>query len=93
MNIFDMRKLGVAVLAVLLLSLAETGFAQKVTDYTADQVTMGADGKPIKQNKIYFSGGKMRMDNVMPQSGANLIMIYRSDLKKNFMFNTHCCPN
>jgi hypothetical protein len=41
MNIFDLRKLGVAVLAVLLLSPAATGFAQKVTEYTADQVTMG----------------------------------------------------
>jgi len=88
MNIIDLRKVGVAALAVLLLSLAATGFAQKVTDYTADQVTIGADGKPIKQSKIYFSGGKMRMDDVMPQSGANLIMIYRSDLKKNFMLNT-----
>jgi hypothetical protein len=88
MNIFDLRKLGVAVLAVLLLSFAATGFAQKVTNYTADQITMGADGKPIGQSKVYFSGGKMRMDDVMPQSGAKLVMIYRSDLKKNFMLNT-----
>ena len=58
MNIFDLRKVGVAVLVVLLLSLAATGFAQKVTDYTADQVTMGADGKFIKQSKVYFPGGK-----------------------------------
>ncbi len=88
MNNFDMRKLVVAVLAVLLLSFAATGFAQKVTDYTAEQVTTGADGKPVSQSKIYLSSGKMRMDNVMPQSGANLIVIYRSDLKKNFMLNT-----
>lgn len=88
MSIFDLRKLGVAVLVVLLLSFAATGFAQKVTDYTADQVTMGPDGKPIKQSKVYFSGGKLRIDDVMPQSGAKLIMIYRSDLKKNFMLNT-----
>lgn len=88
MNIFDLRKLGGVVLAVWLLSMAAPGFAQKVTDYTADQVTMGADGKPIKQGKVYFSGGKMRLDDVMPQSGAKLVMIYRSDLKKNFMLNT-----
>jgi hypothetical protein len=88
MNIFGLRKLGVAVLAVLLLSFAATGFAQKVTNYTADRVTMGAEGKPIEQSKVYFSGGKMRMDNIMPQSGAKLVMIYRSDLKKNFMLNT-----
>jgi hypothetical protein len=88
MNIFDLRKLGVAVLAVLLLGFAAPGFAQKVTHFTADQVTMGADGKPIGQIKIYFSDGKMRMDDFMPQSGAKLIMIYRSDLKKNFMLNT-----
>jgi hypothetical protein len=88
MNIFDLRKWGVGLLAVLLLSFAATGFAQKVTDYTADQVTMSADGKPVSQSKVYFSGGKMRLDDAMPQSGAKLVIIYRSDLKKNFMLNT-----
>jgi hypothetical protein len=88
MNIFDLRKLGVAVLPVLLLCFAATGFAQKVTNFTADQITMGADGKPVGQSKVYFSGSKMRMDDVMPQSGAKVVMIYRSDLKKNFMLNT-----
>jgi hypothetical protein len=88
MKNFDMRKLGAAVLALLLLSFAATGFAQKVTDYTAEQVTLGADGKPVTQSKIYLSGGKMRVDNFMPQAGTNLIVIYRSDLKKNFMLNT-----
>jgi hypothetical protein len=88
MNIFDLRKLSVGLLALLLLSLAATGFAQKVTDYTADQVTLGPDGKPVAQSKIYFSGGKMRLDDAMPQSGVKLVVIYRSDLKKNFMLNT-----
>ena len=88
MSIFDLRKVGVAVLVVLSLSFAATGFAQKVTDYTADQVTMGVDGKSIKQSKVYFSDGKMRLDDAMPQSGAKLVIIYRSDLKKNFMLNT-----
>jgi hypothetical protein len=41
-----------------------------------------------RASKVYFSGGKMRIDDVMPQSGAKLIMVYRSDLKKNFMLNT-----
>jgi hypothetical protein len=88
MNFLDLRKLSVGLLALLLLSLAATGFAQKVTDFTADQVTLAADGKPVKQSKIYLSGGKMRMDDAMPQSGAKLVVIYRSDLKKNFMLNT-----
>ena len=88
MNIFNMRKSAVVVLAMLSLSFAATGFAQKVTEYTAEQVTMGADGKPVAQSKIYLSGGKMRVDGLMPQSGAQLIMIFRSDLKKSFMLNT-----
>ena len=87
MNNFRMRRSAVAVLASLLLSLPAAGFAQKVTDYTAEQVTMAADGKPIAQSKIYLSSGKMRVDDVMPQSGSHLIVIYRSDLKKNFMLN------
>ena len=88
MNIFNLKKSAVVVLAMLSLSFAATGFAQKVTEYTAEQVTMGADGKPIAQSKIYLSGGKMRMDGFMPQSGAQLIVIFRSDLKKSFMLNT-----
>ena len=88
MNIFGLRMLGVGVLAVFLMSFAATGFAQKVTDFTADQVTMAADGKPGTQSKIYLSGGKMRLDDAMPQSGTKLVIIYRSDLKKNFMLNT-----
>ena len=49
MNIIDLRKLGVAVLSVLLLSLSATGFAQKVTDYTADQVTGTGCGRKTDQ--------------------------------------------
>jgi hypothetical protein len=88
MNIFDRRKWTVGGLAALALSVAAAAYAQKVADFTADQVTLDAAGKPLRQSKVYFSAGKMRMDDVMPQSGVNLIMIYRSDLKKNFMLNT-----
>jgi hypothetical protein len=88
MNIFDVKKVRVAMLVVLSLSFAATGFAQKVTHYTAEQVTIGAEGKPIGQTKVYFSGGNVRMDDVMPQAGAKLVMILRGDLKKNFMLNT-----
>ena len=30
----------------------------------------------------------MRLDDVMPQAGAKIIVIFRGDLKKNFMVNT-----
>jgi hypothetical protein len=88
MNAFDLRKCTVGALTVLAMSFAAAAYAQKVADFTADQVTLDAAGKPLRQSKVYFSAGKMRMDDVMPQSGVNLIMIYRSDLKKNFMLNT-----
>ena len=58
MRVFKLRTLKVAVLAVLLLGFAAAGFAQKVTHYTADQVTIGKDGKPIGQSKVYLSGEK-----------------------------------
>jgi hypothetical protein len=87
MKICYVRNIGAAALAVLLLSLAVTGFAQKVSDFTADQVTLSADGKTLAQSKLYFSGGKMRLDDFMPQSGTKMIMISRSDLKKVFMIN------
>lgn len=88
MNVFDLRKWTLSALAALAMSVAAAADAQKVADFTADQVTLDAAGKPLRQSKVYFSAGKMRMDDVMPQSGVNLIMIYRSDLKKNFMLNT-----
>lgn len=87
MKMCCVRNIGAAALAVLLLSLAATGFAQKVNDFTADQVTLSADGKILAQSKLYFSGGKMRLDDFMPQSGTKMIMISRSDLKKVFMIN------
>jgi hypothetical protein len=81
------RTVGTVALVVLALSLAATGFAQKVNDFTADQVTVGADGKILSQSKVYFSGGKMRLEDAMPQSGTKLIMISRGDLKKMYMIN------
>lgn len=88
MKIAATRNWARVALSVWFVGLAATGFAQKVTDYTADQVTMSADGKMERQSKVYFSGGKMRLDDPMPQSGAKLVVIFRSDLKKNFMLNT-----
>lgn len=88
MNVFDLRKWTVVVLVAWVMSAAAVADAQKVADFTADQVTLDAAGKTLRQSKVYFSAGKMRMDDVMPQSGVHLIMIFRSDLKKNFMLNT-----
>jgi hypothetical protein len=82
------RKWTVAAMTVLFLLMAGSGFAQKVTDYTAEQVTISPDGKKEMHSKVYFSGGKMRLDDPMPQSGIKMVVIYRSDLKKNFMLNT-----
>ncbi|MCU0559121.1 MAG: DUF4412 domain-containing protein [Desulfobacterales bacterium] len=87
MKIFGNRNRKAAVWTLLVLSWAAAGFAQKVSDFTAEQVTMGADGKILSQTKVYFSGGKMRLDDAMPQSGTKLIMISRGDLKKMYMIN------
>lgn len=87
MKHFFIRTSGAAALAVLVLSWAAVGFAQKVNDFTADQVTLDPDGKPVAQSKVYFSGGKMRIDDAMPQSGTKLIVISRGDLKKMYMIN------
>jgi hypothetical protein len=61
--------------------------AGKITDYTADQVSLDASGKVRHQGKIYASGEKMRMEGMMRESGADLVMIFRGDLKKSFMLN------
>ena len=87
MKISAMKKWAATGLTLWLLGSAPSGFAQKVTDYTADQVTLSADGKMERQSKVYFSGNNMRIDDPMPQSGVKLVVIFRGDLKKNFMLN------
>ncbi len=60
MKISSLRKWAAIAVALWLPSMAATGLAQKVTGFTADQVTMAADGKTVAQSKVYFSGGNMR---------------------------------
>jgi hypothetical protein len=74
--------------AFLWLAAASVGVAAgKVTSFTAEQVLIGGGGKVEHQNKIYAAGQKFRVDGFMPQSGAELVVIIRQDLKKQWMLN------
>jgi len=85
-----MHRRGLFVVVFLLGSfpvLAGTASAQKITDFTALQVTLSPEGKTEHESPIYALGGKLRIENVMPEAEQKLVMIYRPDKKKIVYLN------
>jgi hypothetical protein len=76
----------VVLLAAVAMAAAASA-AEKVTSYTAEQVTLGPDGKELRTSRIAVSGDKVRIDGLMPQSGSDLVAIMRGDLKKHWVIN------
>jgi hypothetical protein len=69
--------------------VAVPAWAAKMTDFSADQVTLDAGGKVADTNKVYFTQDKVRMDRTWggPGSKERISIIFRRDLKKHFMLN------
>jgi hypothetical protein len=62
-------------------------FEDKITNYTADQVTMDANGKIQHKGKIYMTKKKMRMDGMSPGGKGNIILIFRRDKNLGWTLN------
>lgn len=77
----------VVVLVGIVLVAAGTASAQKITDFSALQVTLSPEGKTLHESPVYALGGKLRMENVMPEAEQKLVMIYRPDKKKILYLN------
>jgi outer membrane lipoprotein-sorting protein len=83
------RKVGVAVaLAVTLMAAGSgaPGAAQQITDFSADQVVIGAKGKVEQESKLSVAGDWVRIDKVVP-ADAKMSFIYRRDLKQAVTIN------
>jgi outer membrane lipoprotein-sorting protein len=72
--------------ALMVLAIAASASAQKITDYTADQVVIGAKGKVEQESKLSVAGDRIRIDKVVP-ADAKMTFIYRRDLKQAVTIN------
>jgi outer membrane lipoprotein-sorting protein len=82
-----LRGVAVALTAMLMVvGIAVPGSAQKITDYTADQVVIGAKGKVEQESKLSVAGDRIRIDKVVP-ADAKMTFIYRKDLKQAVTIN------
>ena len=82
-----LRGVAVALTAMLMVvGITVPGSAQKITDYTADQVVIGAKGKVEQESKLSVAGDRIRIDKVVP-ADAKMSFIYRKDLKQAVTIN------
>ena len=72
--------------ALIVLSIAASASAQTITDYTADQVLIGAKGKVERESRLTVAGERIRLDRVMP-ADPKLSFIFRRDLKQAVTIN------
>ncbi|MBN2255632.1 MAG: DUF4412 domain-containing protein [Deltaproteobacteria bacterium] len=78
----------VAALVVgLLIGLAPCEQSAWAVDFSADQVTVDANGKIIAEGKIYMSSKGARMEYAAPEGKGDMISIFRKDKKLMWMVN------
>ena len=77
--------ISVAVMLAVL-GIAAPGAAQKITEFSADQVVIGAKGKVEQERKVSVAGDRVRFDKVVP-ADAKVTTIYRKDLKQAVTIN------
>lgn len=70
----------------LVMVAATPGSAQKITDFSADQVVVGANGKIERESKLTVGGDRIRLDRVKP-ADPRMSVIYRRDLKQAVTIN------
>jgi hypothetical protein len=70
----------------MVVGIAAPGAAQKIADFTADQVLIGAKGKVERESKLTVNGDRVRLDRVTP-ADPKLIFIFRRDLKQAVTIN------
>jgi outer membrane lipoprotein-sorting protein len=76
----------VAAAVMLVMGIAAPGAAQKITDFSADQVVIGAKGKVEQESRLSASGDRLRVDKVVP-ADAKMTFIFRKDLKQAVTIN------
>jgi hypothetical protein len=75
-------------LAVMLMvmGIAAPAAAQKLTDFSADQVVIGVKGKVEQESRLSVAGGMVRVDKVVP-ADAKMSFIYKKGIKQAVTIN------
>ncbi len=74
-------------LALLTMGAPGAAFAaEKALEYRAEQVVIGPKGKVEKENLLWVSGDRLRLENVKPEKGR-LIYIFRRDRHRTVTAN------
>jgi outer membrane lipoprotein-sorting protein len=83
MNRIQLKKGFAVTLTVMLIGVGVTASAaaQKITDFSADQVVIGVKGKVEQESKLSVAGDRVRIDKVVP-ADAKMSFIYSRDQKK-----------
>ncbi len=76
----------VTVAAMLVVGIAAPGTAQKITDFSAEQVVIGAKGKVEQESRLSAAGDRLRVDKVVP-ADAKMTFIFRKELKQAVTIN------
>lgn len=74
-------------LAVALFAGAHEALAGSVKDYAGDMVMLDAAGKVDSQSKMFFSGGKMRIEVPGQEGMGPMVFIMRPDRKVHWMID------
>jgi hypothetical protein len=80
------RVVAVALFVMVVVGIAVPVSAQKITDFTADQVLIGAKGKVERESKLTVAGDRIRLERVTP-ADPKLTFIFRRDLKQAVTIN------
>ncbi|MGA8178794.1 MAG: DUF4412 domain-containing protein [Desulfobacterales bacterium] len=59
----------------------------KITKFTADEVTIDANGKIQHEGKIYMMPTKLRIEGILPKGAGNMVWIFRRDKKIAWYLN------
>ncbi len=77
-----------AIVGLIMMSFVSIGHAGKIENFTADQIVIDPSGNVQREGKFYVTPQKMRMDILAPQGPKDMVMIFRRDLKLQYMINT-----
>lgn len=85
MRAASMKVLTMSCLAVAVLWWAVAARAGSVSDYAGDMVSLDAAGKVENTSRLFFSGGKMRVEIPAQEDMGPMVLILRPDRKVQWM--------
>jgi len=81
------RKILQATVVVWVVCASVCVFAEPVEHFSATQVIYDEKNRVENEGKIYMRSGNMRLDMKAPEGDGQMVMIFRPDMKKQWMLN------